>query len=164
MTPSERLHDFRHQIMLLDEQVAKFFSEQPTIEEAAQFIVALNVAKAELSVVYDEAVHIFSRLMDEQKEIALEDGSSIEKKWATDRRGWKHKDLASVIAQRLVQSAVDMDTGEVLLTQEEMIQRLMDFLQPSYWRVKELEKIGINADMYCEVGETKTSIIVRKAK
>lgn len=164
MTPSEYLREFRSQIMALDEQVSKFFSQQPTMEAAAEFIVALNMAKAEMAVVYDDAIHIFSMLMDEQKEIALEDGSSIEKKWATDRRGWKHKDLANVIAQRLVQSAVDMDTGEVLLTQEEMIQRLMDYLQPSYWRVKELEKIGINADMFCEVGETKTSIIVRKAK
>lgn len=164
MTPEEFLSDFHRTIMLLDEQVSKFFSQQPPIEDAAKFIVSLNMAKAELSVVYDEAVHILSMLMDQQKEVALADGSSIEKKWGVDRRAWKHKELASVIAQRLVQSSVDMDTGEVTLSQEEMITRLLDFLQPSYWRVKELEKIGVNADMFCEVGETKTNIIVRKAK
>ena len=40
--------------------------------------------------------------------------------------------------------------------------KLLDYLQPSYWRIKELSKLGINADQYCEVGELKTSIIVRK--
>jgi hypothetical protein len=35
-------------------------------------------------------------------------------------------------------------------------------VQPSYWRIKELSAIGINADNYCEVDEPKTSIIVRK--
>ena len=57
-----------------------------------------------------------------------------------------------------------MDTGEVLYSQQEIVAKLLDFVQPSYWRVKELQKIGIDADLYCEVGETKTSIIVRKAK
>jgi hypothetical protein len=41
---------------------------------------------------------------------------------------------------------------------------MLDFVQPSYWRVKELAKFGINADNYCEVGDYKTNIIVRKAK
>jgi hypothetical protein len=60
--------------------------------------------------------------------------------------------------------SVDMDTGEILSTPEEMITKVLDFLQPSYWRIKELQKIGIDADNYCEVKEAKASIIVRKAK
>jgi hypothetical protein len=42
--------------------------------------------------------------------------------------------------------------------------KLLDYLQPSYWRVGELSKIGLNADNYCETGEPKVSLIVRKGK
>jgi uncharacterized protein YijF (DUF1287 family) len=31
----------------------------------------------------------------------------------------------------------------------------------SYWRVKNLSKIGLVADEYCDVGEPKTSLVVR---
>jgi hypothetical protein len=57
-----------------------------------------------------------------------------------------------------------MDTGEVMLTQEELIVKLLDYMQPSYWRVGELNKLGINADNYCETGEPKVSLIVRKGE
>lgn len=127
-------------------------------------LVAINRLKAEMGIVYDSLATHVSHIMDQQGEVQLEDGSKIEKKWASDRKGWQHQELAATVAQRLIQSSVDMDTGEILYTQEQVIAKLLDFVQPSYWRIKELQKIGINADMYCEVGETKSSIIVRKAK
>jgi hypothetical protein len=55
-----------------------------------------------------------------------------------------------------------LETGEVVSTPQDMLIQMLDYVQPSYWRVKELQKIGINPDNYCVVGETKTSIIVRK--
>jgi hypothetical protein len=57
-----------------------------------------------------------------------------------------------------------MDTGEIVMSQEDMIANVLDYVQPSYWRIKELQNIGINPDHFCEVGETKTSIIVRKGQ
>jgi len=57
-----------------------------------------------------------------------------------------------------------MDTGEVLKSPREIAMDMVTYCAPSYWRVKELNKIGINPDNYCEVGELKTSIIVRKPK
>ena len=68
------------------------------------------------------------------------------------------------VARRLDDISVDMDTGERTMSAQEMVIKVLDYVQPSYWRVKELGKIGISADKFCEVGETKESIIVRKAK
>jgi hypothetical protein len=45
-----------------------------------------------------------------------------------------------------------------------MMIKMLDYCAPSYWRVKELAKIGINADKFCDVSESKESIIVRRAK
>lgn len=155
---------FRTATLELDKKIADLTSSDLTVEDACNILVALNIIKGEVALVYSNMEKVVSNLLDNQPEITLEDGSKIEKKWASDRKGWQHKNLADVVAHRLIESSVDMDTGEVLLTQEQIITKLLDFLQPSYWRVKELSKLGINADMYCEVGDTKSSIIVRKAK
>lgn len=134
-----------------------------SLDEACEILVSLNRLKADLSVVYSGVEKIVSRLL-QAGEHTSSDGSTIEKKTASDRRGWKHKDLASEVASRLSDMAVDMDTGERLMDSRAIAEKMLDYVQPSYWRVKELGKIGINADNFCEVGEEKDSIIVRKAK
>jgi hypothetical protein len=58
--------------------------------------------------------------------------------------------------------SVDMDTGEVIRTPQEMLAELVKYTGISYWKVKELEKIGINANNYCETGDAKANIIIRK--
>ena len=160
----EWVDKFRESIMELDQSVTDFINSAPSIEDACAALVAMNLIKSDFGFVYENMTSAVSLSMKDQTEVSLGDGSTVEKKWSSDRKGWQHKHLVSVVAQRLVESSIDMDTGEILLSQEEIVSKVLDFLQPSYWRVKELQKIGINADMYCEVGETKTSIIVRKAK
>jgi hypothetical protein len=57
-----------------------------------------------------------------------------------------------------------MDTGEVLLSPMEMMQKMLDYAAPSYWRVGELNKIGISADKFCEKSEGKVSLVISKEK
>ena len=155
---------FRHALLELNNAVSEYAGSNPDMNDACAVLLSLHRLKSEMGVVYDDMTNLVSTLMDQHPEVQLEDGSKIEKKMGADRKGWQHRDLAGAVAARLIQSSIDMDTGEVLYTQEEIIGKLLDFLQPSYWRVKELQKIGINADMFCELGEYKTNIIVRKAK
>lgn len=155
---------FRTALLDLDKAVSEFKDSDPSLDQACNTLAALHALKGDLAMVYDTLTGFVSNLLDERPEFVLENGGLIEKKWATDRKKWQHKDLASVVAKRLMDSAVDMDTGEVLYSQEEIVAKMLDYIQPSYWRIKELAKIGVNADMYCEVGESKSSIIVRKAK
>jgi hypothetical protein len=57
-----------------------------------------------------------------------------------------------------------MDTGEVLASPLEMMQKMLDYAAPSYWRVGELNKIGISADDYCQKSEGKISVVISKEK
>jgi hypothetical protein len=155
---------FRAAIVELDAAISDLRASEPSLEEACAALVALNRAKADFAYTYDDLASLVSVVMDLHPEIVLPDGSRVEKKWSSDRRAWQHRDLAAVVARRLMDSSVDMDTGEVLYSTEEILAKMLDFLQPSYWRIKELQKIGVNPDLYCEVGETKSSLIVRKAK
>ena len=143
----------------LDESLSE--SKEFSIEEIADILLELNLAKRDLGYIYQSVESALAAKMTD-KILDLRDGAQIERKVATSRSKWRHKDLASDVAARIRQSAVDMDTGEVVMTPEDMVVKLLDFVQPSYWRVGELGKIGLNPDNYCEVGDTDVSIILRK--
>lgn len=158
------LQSFNQAILDLDKDLTAYIRTEPDLADLCATLVALNRFKADLATVYDSVSLTVSEKMAQLPEVLLPDGSRVEKKVASDRRSWKHETLALEVARRLNNMAIDLDTGEITMTTEEMVAKLLDYVQPSYWRVKELGKIGINADNYCEVGETKESIIVRKAK
>jgi hypothetical protein len=134
------------------------------LDEAIELLVALNRQRDELKIIYDELAFLVGQMMDQQSEVFASDGSKVEKKGDTSRTGWRHKDLANEVVSRLSEMAIDTSTGEVMLTAPEMAMKMLDFIQPSYWRIKELGAIGINPDHFSKVGEYKESIIVRKAK
>jgi len=156
----------RQTILDLDAMVLEYSYAEPTMEHASEALLQLNLAKRDVASVYDGLAAFVSHLMENlsTKDLALSNGAQIERKVAFDRKGWRHADLARDVAHRLIESSVDMDTGEVLLTNEELVAKLLDYVQPSYWRVGELNKIGINADNYCETGEAKASLVVRKGE
>jgi hypothetical protein len=124
-------------------------------------LVLLHSIKSDIGNIFTQYSNLIANKL-EIDEATASNGQKIEKKSAFDRKGWKHEDLASEVLRRLNDLSVDMDTGEVVMSSNEVAMKLLDYVQPSYWRIKELSKLGINADQYCEVGELKTSIIVRK--
>lgn len=116
--------------------------------------VALTFSEAEKAL----ADRIGSRL------ITLPDGHLVERKNGDSRKAWDHKSLASDVADRLIQTSIDLDTGEISLEPKELMVRMLDFAAPSYWRVGELSKIGLNADRYCEKVDGKASIVIKEGK
>ena len=86
---------------------------------------------------------------------------SMETKTGQPRKKWDHKGLASVVAKRIHDSSIDMDTGELLKSAEEQIGELLEYASPSYWRVTALRELGIEPDDYCEVQEPITNLIYR---
>ncbi|SVB41425.1 uncharacterized protein METZ01_LOCUS194279 [marine metagenome] len=86
---------------------------------------------------------------------------SIETKTGAPRKKWDHKTLANLVAKKITDKAIDMDTGEVLKTPQQMIQELLIYAAPSYWRVAALKELGIDPDDFCEVGEPLTNLIYR---
>jgi hypothetical protein len=161
MTP-ERIADVRQYISELERELDDYIKSQPEAEDACGVLYEMNMIKRDMSSVYDSLSAAVGQLISDGKNVQLKNGGIIEKKSSYERRAWQHKDLASVVAQKLVRMSVDMDTGEIIKSPEEIAMQVLDYVQPSYWRVKELSSIGINVDNYCETGVLKTSIIVRK--
>lgn len=152
-------------VMDAEDQLNDFLAQNPSPEELADAVVALHSMKNAFSDVYGMfSAQVMTTLQKANIEEMDAHGGKIEIKTSSDRKKWDHDKLINEVGRRLIQSSVDMSTGEVVLSTEDLLKKVLDYIQPSYWRVKELSKIGINADNYCEVGDYKTSIIVRKAK
>ena len=161
MTP-ERIDEVRLYLLNLSRELTEYLSSNPESQDACSVLFELNMAKRDMSLIYDEFAASVGNMIENNREVKIEGKGLIEKKSSYERRAWQHKDLASAVASKLSRMAIDMDTGEVIKTPEEVAMQILDYVQPSYWRVKELSNIGINADNYCETGNLKTSIIVRK--
>jgi hypothetical protein len=131
-----------------------------TTEQVAAALYGLDQAKREIGELLERAKDRLIADMGESQEMKLL-GRTFEKKVGAPRKSWDHKTLADVVSTRISDMSIDMETGEVLKTPKEMVEQMIEFCGISYWRVKELSKIGINADNYCEVGEPKTNIIIR---
>jgi hypothetical protein len=158
----DKIAQLRLLIIDLEAEVMKTIDDGATLEEAGNMLLHLNLTKRDMGIVYDTVAHRFGEMMDMESAVPLPGNAIIEKKSSYERKAWQHKDLAKVVVDRLTQMAVDMDTGEVVKSPEDIAMELMTYCAPSYWRIKELNNIGINPDMYCETGVLKTSIIVRK--
>lgn len=158
----DEIKTLRRLIAALDERLSEWLDSNVPIEEAADMMLEINLAKRDLSFLYGTVEAKMTQLMKDGNEfITLRDGAEMERKVASSRTKWRHAELASDVVDRVIQSSVDMDTGEVMLTPKDVAMKIMDYVQPSYWRATKLNEIGINPDNYCE-SEVKTSIIVRK--
>jgi hypothetical protein len=160
----DKINTIKKFLTELDEEIFNYVSNSPDLIQACEYLAEMNLLKRDVGLVYDTFSYAMIGIMGDQENVALANGAQIEKKSAYDRKGWDHKSLGNAVADKIVKLSIDMQTGEVLKTTQEMIADVLTYCAPSYWRIKELNKIGINADNYCEVGELKTSIIVRKAK
>jgi hypothetical protein len=160
----DKIKTLQKELVNLDNELQDFLKTATTPEEACLILSEINFLKRDLSIVYDGYCAGVLQLMGESDGYTLENGAEIERKSGYDRKAWKHKDLGAEVVDKLISMSVDMDTGEVTKSTRQIALEILDYCAPSYWRIKELGKIGVNPDNYCEVGELKTSLIVRKSK
>jgi len=132
--------------------------------EALQDISDMHFAKSEVT-------RLFALMQEHAVEavgytaapIAVE-GATIEIKSGSSRKAWDHQSLARDVAQRIYESSIDMDTGEVHKNPREMMEEMLKYGAVSYWRVTALKDLNIDPDEYCEVSPPKSSLIVRRQK
>lgn len=148
----------------LERHISDLRNNPPAFEDACEILIKLSEFKTAMAIIMHDMENIVIDLFENQDMFVSNNGTTVEKKLDTNRKGWKHKDLAEAVSDRIASMATDMDTGEITLTPREMVVKLLDFVQPSYWRLKPLNEVGINPDDYCTVGDTKPVISVRKAK
>jgi hypothetical protein len=151
-------------IKSLYDQIEAFVENNSEAETIGEVVAEFNLLKKDFSDIYDRLCLALSDSMAEKGELTLSNGVKIEKKWSTTRKGWQHKNLASAVSEKIVDMSIDMDTGEIVLSPQEMLNKMLDYVQPSYWKAKPVSSLGIDIDNYCQHDDVKTSIIVRRSK
>jgi hypothetical protein len=129
---------------------------------AALFHGFLDHAKEAKSYVDTEAINRI-----EYTPVPIEtDAGTVEVQGGNKRKGWDHERLAGIVIKRILQSSIDLDTGERLLSPEEMIQEFRKYVGVSYWRVGALKDIGLTAASYCDetVGPKKVTVTKQEEK
>lgn len=77
-------------------------------------------------------------------------GAVMERKVGSPRKKWDTPSLINVVVEKIIEEAIDPETGAIEVPPMMLLRRAFDYVGISYWKVKELEKIGVNADRYCE--------------
>lgn len=160
----EWVSDHKKRLLELYDNVSQLDTESTDLHQACAILVEISLMKSEMGLIYEEMSNRVQQMMKQEEIIDLDSGYTVERRWSKPRKAWQHKELGSIVANRIKQSSIDLDTGEVTLSPEEMITKMLDFVQPSYWRVGALSEIGISADEYCETGDPVEKISIRNNK
>lgn len=142
------------------DKIIDSISTDASVDVVAQGLLVLWKAKRDLAEVYLSLEHRFADLMGDAPEVSMPE-ALIEKRMSAGRKAWQHKELGQEVAARLYQLSVDMETGEILKDPQTLMLEMLDYAAPSYWRVKALERIGVDPDDFCETDDPKPSIRIK---
>jgi len=133
-------------------------------ERSINRLIDLNLAKATFTTAYKQYETVVAHDMERKPFVEMPGGFIVERKEGRPRKKWNHKKLGREVAHRIHDRSIDMDTGEILMSAEEMMTSMLQYAAPSYWRVTQLKKLGVDANNYCELGEGTVSVSIRKPK
>ena len=157
--------DFQQQLLDLDEKLTQLSSDANwPLEDISETFFQVNSFKGQLGIIVKQMESLLIARMTEVEAMPVSSGDMLVKEWSKNRKAWQHKELAKAVADRIQSLAIDMDTGEKTMSTGEMIEALLEYVQPSYWRVGALQKIGLNADNFCEAGDSEPKIKIERAK
>jgi hypothetical protein len=162
------IHDemarFRKQFADLSGVVEEYArSSDDGVEDLAQLFIAVDNLRKDVNMVHESVMSMIAERMQEEV-VFLENGMQLEKKQGEDRKKWDHSGLAVEVARKIQQLSIDPDTGEITMTPDEMMIKMLDFAAPSYWRLTQLRSIGVDADKYCEKSDGKVRLVPSQTK
>jgi len=135
-----------------------------SVEEMMQLASDAHLVKSYATELFNELQSMLTEKIGSLPTPVTVDGATVEIKSGSARKTWDHKALMNEVSRRIVDKSVDMETGEITMSSQEMIQHAMEYMGVSYWKVGNLKDLHIDADDYCEVGEPKKSLVIRRDK
>lgn len=160
----EQLSQFHREFTSLSGKIEEYArSSSDSIELLAELFIAMDHFRKDVVMVNETVMNMVAERMDSEI-IFLENGTQLEKKQGDDRKKWDHSGLAVEVARKIQQLSIDPDTGEITMSPDEMMVKMLDYAAPSYWRLTQLRSIGVDADKYCEKSEGKVRLVPSQTK
>lgn len=133
------------------------------IQELMEVFIAMDNIRKDVNMVHETVMNLIAERMDAEV-VFLDNGMQVERKQGEDRKKWDHNGLAVEVARKIEQLSIDPDTGEITMTPDEMMVKMLEYAAPSYWRLTQLRSIGVDADKYCEKTEGKVRLVPSTTK
>lgn len=96
-----------------------------------------------------------SRLSQRMGEESLYEVKTPASTWVrqkrNDRKAWDHPRLAGLVAQRALEAREPDEDGVISDPGETVLQAILGTAGISYWRQRDLRRLGIDGDNYCDV-------------
>lgn len=133
------------------------------IQELMEVFIVMDNIRKDINMVHETVMNLIAERMDTEV-VFLDNGMQVERKQGEDRKKWDHNGLAVEVARKIEQLSIDPDTGEITMTPDEMMVKMLEYAAPSYWRLTQLRSIGVDADKYCEKTEGKVRLVPSTTK
>lgn len=88
-------------------------------------------------------------------------GGTLERKMGSKRKSWNHNALKSVVTEKVMQRAMDPETGELMAPTSQLIMEALDTAGIQYWKVNALKPLGVSVAHYCEETTGDPKIVIR---
>lgn len=154
------LRQFESVLMELDQETLESIDPQLLLQAASD----LHLVKSYTTTLFNEMQSILTEHLGALASPVTVDGATVEIKSGSPRKSWDHDALIDEVSRRIVDKSVDLNTGEILASPHDMIRQAMEYVGVSYWKVTNLKNLHIDADDYCEVGEPKKNLVIRRDK
>lgn len=154
------LRQFETVLTQLDQETL----ESSDTEQLLQVASDLHLVKSYVTTLFNELQSVLTEYLGNLASPVAVDGATIEIKSGSPRKSWDHAALIDEVSRRIVDQSVDLDTGEITASPQDMIRQAMEYVGVSYWKVTNLKGLHIDADDYCEVGQPKKNLVIRRDK
>lgn len=86
----------------------------------------------------------------------------VEKRSTKPRKNWDTEKLAPVVAESILEDAIDPETGAVTVPYVVLMCKMFEYASVNYWRVKKLRELDIPVDDFSDFGEASVSFSITK--
>lgn len=160
----DELAAFNKQFVALSGKIEEYArTSDDGIDLLAELFILMDQFRKDVNMVNETVMSTVADRMDAEV-IFLDNGMQVDKKQGEDRKKWDHAALAVEVARKIQQLSIDPDTGEITMSPDEMMVKMLEYAAPSYWRLTQLRSIGVDADKYCEKSEGKIRLVPSQSK
>lgn len=129
-------------------------------DDMATLLFNLRDSTQKLRDVYSYLQTEMARNMD-KGELYEKGKRSIEKKGGSGSVKWDNAALKSVVSEKILETAIDRETGAMNAPLSQIVAYAFECVGIDYWKVGELNKLGINPNLYRETSGYKENLIIR---
>lgn len=143
-----------HRLKLWEEEGVDSIGIAPigeAIEILSDFLNRLDAVSGELQ-------RIVAQALPDGSLVPLGTGNILERSKTQPSKKWQHKPLMFVVSEKILEKAIDPETGAIETPTSVLIRQMLDYCQPQYWRITKLRELGISPENYYETGDSHAKV------